>query len=67
MTTWDKIAAAVIGAILLMFPVLQLAGIVSLSADDLAKIGAALAAISTAGGLIFQAVKASSKAPGSNA
>lgn len=67
MSTWDKIAAAVILAVLSVFPVLQIFGIVSLSGDELSKVQFSLGAISTAGGLIFQAIKAGSKAPGSNA
>lgn len=56
MTTYDKIAAAVIFAIISIFPVLTILG-VNLSGDELAKIQVALGAVSTAGGLIWQAVQ----------
>lgn len=56
MTTYDKIAAALIAAVLSLFPVLKLAG-VSMSGDDLAAIQLCLGAFSTAGGLVWQAVQ----------
>lgn len=56
MTTYDKIAAAVIFAILSLFPLLTILG-VNLSGDELAKIQVFLGAVSTAGGLIWQAVQ----------
>lgn len=56
MTTYDKIAAAIIAAILSLFPVLKLAG-VNLTGDELAGIQLCLGAVSTAGGLIWQAVQ----------